>query len=71
MDYCPDCVKIVADEYRAKHPQWAEDIFECGGNDPQRESDSPAMCCRCNTPLACSVIHGPMIWTEAQWMKAP
>lgn len=71
MDYCPDCVEIVAAEYRTKHPQWAKDIFARGGNDPHRESDSPAMCCRCHTPLACSVIHGPMIWTEAQWMKAP
>ena len=69
-DYCPVCVKIAAAEYRARYPKWAGNIFEDGGNDPQRESDSPAMCSRCCAPLACTVIGGARIWTEKQWLKA-
>jgi hypothetical protein len=71
LDYCPACAEIVADEYRVKYPQWKAFIFTGGGNDPMRESDSPAMCYRCTEMLACSVIHGPCIWTESQWLKAP
>ena len=72
MDYCPACVKIVADKYRARFPKHTASIYERGGQDNARESDSPAMCCECCQPLACVVV-GTDRWlnTEAQWMRHP
>lgn len=74
FDYCPECVKIVAQEYRDKYPQYAGDIIEAGGWEPLRFSDCPASCERCNCMLSCSIeVNGEQVYieTESDWYAAP
>jgi hypothetical protein len=74
FDYCPDCVKVVAQEYRDKYPQWAGEIIEDGGYEPLRFSDSPPLCERCQCMLSCSIeVDGELhyIETEGDWCAAP
>lgn len=75
IDYCPQCVKVVVKEYRDKFPDWSDEIFEDGGYEPLRFSDSPAICERCQVPLSCSIeVDGEMVYIETaddsyRWMS--
>ncbi len=72
LDLCEACADKMAATYREQFPGLAKEIFTAGGNDPGRESDSPAQCHECAQPLSCVVIEtGRLLDTEAKWLRHP
>lgn len=68
-DRCIHCAEKVCAELKSSYPDHAEEI-SVGGNHAMTESDTPASCGDCATPLASTLRDGTEINTLEEWETA-
>ena len=71
FNLCPTCADKQVEKFRAQFPANAEEI-RVGGNYYDHETDGPATCSECGTPLASYVLGAEKsVATLKQWEKCP